>query len=71
MKSSKQSKISKINRQIIHELIAREGFDVLFDEGDITKVIVDEDWHLEKLVKDYQIANKKLLEYIERGTRNV
>jgi hypothetical protein len=61
-----KSKISKVNRQIIHELIAVNGFDCLFDEGCPTEFLVDEDWHLVRLVKDYQIANRKLMKYIER-----
>lgn len=61
-----KSKISKLNRQIIHELIAAEGFDVLFDEGDISTALVDKDPYLERLVAEYQVANKKLMKYIER-----
>lgn len=64
----KKLKISKVNRQIIHELIEAQGFDSIFDEGEINDVLIEPDYYLQRLVDDYQVAIRKLLNYIERGS---
>jgi hypothetical protein len=58
--------ISKANKEKLHMMIKSNGFDSIFDEGEINDILIEPDYYLQRLVDDYQIATRKLLNYIER-----